>query len=532
MSRKRKRRNRERRMVAFIIVSVLILTILSGYLVTALYYTKHFYPNTTLNGEDISNRKVQEVEDSLRETASGYSIEILGREGDRVSVPAEEISFQPVFDGTLDELLKSQNALLWPRGMFKDSVLEAASFSEFSEEELREVLEGSVLFDPAHIRKSVDARVEFVDTRYELIPEDPGTELDEEKTLSVVGNAIRELSSSVDLDESGCFVPAAVTSQDPALNETLNKLNRYVGLSFHFDYGDNSETLDGSTIRDWITFDGETVTLNTEEIKTFVDHLAKAHDTFGLKRKFHTHDGRIITVSGGDYGWWTDRKSTTEKLTAAFESGEDGEFEPVYFARAAVHADSDIGTSYVEVDLDNQHVYVYRNGELVVDSDCVSGKAVNGNSTPEGTYGITYKERDGTLVGEGYSSSVNYWMPFNGNIGMHDATWRKEFGGKIYITNGSHGCVNLPLEKAKEIFEVVEKGEAVIVYGGEKQEDVAPPEPTPEELQQQLLEQLAAAAAQASGNAAENPQEAGEGNTDTEANPEAENETPEREEAQ
>ena len=165
-----------------------------------------------------------------------------------------------------------------------------------------------------------------------------------------------------------------------------------------------------------------------------------------------------------------------------------------------VHGDSDIGNSYVEVDLDNQHVYVYKDGNLVTETDCVSGKAVNGNSTPEGTYGITYKERDAELVGENYTSPVNYWMPFNGNVGLHDATWRKEFGGSIYINSGSHGCVNLPLDKAKIIFENVVKGEPVIVYGGKKKEDVVKEkeeeQPSEEQLQlQELLTQIALNAA-------------------------------------
>ena len=72
-------------------------------------------------------------------------------------------------------------------------------------------------------------------------------------------------------------------------------------------------------------------------------------------------------------------------------------------------------------------------------------------------------------------------MPFNGNVGMHDASWRSEFGGELYVTNGSHGCINLPTEKAAKIFETVEKGEAVFVYGGkDTPEPVAPPpEATP-----------------------------------------------------
>ena len=68
--------------------------------------------------------------------------------------------------------------------------------------------------------------------------------------------------------------------------------------------------------------------------------------------------------------------------------------------------------------------------------------------TPTGTFGITYKERDATLTGQNYSSDVKYWMPFYGNVGLHDASWRSSFGSDIYVTNGSHGCINLPPDAA------------------------------------------------------------------------------------
>lgn len=89
-------------------------------------------------------------------------------------------------------------------------------------------------------------------------------------------------------------------------------------------------------------------------------------------------------------------------------------------------------------------MFFYKEGKLVVESDFVSGNESRGWSTPAGVYPLTYKQRNATLKGENYATPVSYWMPFNGGIGMHDAYWRSSFGGKIYKTNGSHGCINLP----------------------------------------------------------------------------------------
>ena len=116
------------------------------------------------------------------------------------------------------------------------------------------------------------------------------------------------------------------------------------------------------------------------------------------------------------------------------------------------------------MDLSGQHVFVVKNGKVVFDTACVTGNESQGHATPAGTYGITYKQRNATLRGENYETPVSYWMPFNGGIGFHDAYWRSRFGGTLYRTGGSHGCVNLPPSSAKKIYSLVEQGTPVICY--------------------------------------------------------------------
>ena len=118
----------------------------------------------------------------------------------------------------------------------------------------------------------------------------------------------------------------------------------------------------------------------------------------------------------------------------------------------------------MEINLTAQHLYFYANGKLLVESDFVSGNAAKGWSTPAGAYSITYKQRNATLKGQGYATPVSYWMPFNGGIGLHDANWRKTFGGTIYKNGGSHGCVNLPPAVAKTIYENISAGDPVLCY--------------------------------------------------------------------
>ena len=128
---------------------------------------------------------------------------------------------------------------------------------------------------------------------------------------------------------------------------------------------------------------------------------------------------------------------------------------------AAIAAGS--GT-YIEISISQQHLWFYENEQLVLDTDVVTGNNDGECNTPTGRYSIGSRATNTTLTGPGYSSFVNYWLGFNGGIGIHDANWRSSFGGNIYNGNGSHGCVNTPYDKVKILYERTSYGTPVIVY--------------------------------------------------------------------
>ena len=123
----------------------------------------------------------------------------------------------------------------------------------------------------------------------------------------------------------------------------------------------------------------------------------------------------------------------------------------------------------VEINLSEQRVYVYNGALLVLSSPCVTGNVQGGHATPAGDYKIYSREKDRILRGTNdngtkYASHVDYWMPFNGGIGLHDADWRNVFGGQIYVSGGSHGCVNMPADKAAKLYGMSYVGMPVHVH--------------------------------------------------------------------
>ena len=117
------------------------------------------------------------------------------------------------------------------------------------------------------------------------------------------------------------------------------------------------------------------------------------------------------------------------------------------------------------IDIDNQTLAGYVDGQRVVLTPVVTGTANGSLDTPRGDFVVNSKESPSVLIGPGYAAPVNYWMPFVGNdIGIHDSTWRTSgYGGNIYLTNGSHGCVNTPLDAMADIYAIFPVGTPVYV---------------------------------------------------------------------
>ena len=198
--------------------------------------------------------------------------------------------------------------------------------------------------------------------------------------------------------------------------------------------------------------------------------------TFGLAHTFKTSLGATINLNaGGDYGWCIDKEETTQALLQAIEDETQGNLDPVYLYTANDRSANDIGNTYVEVCISQQKMWCYKDGVLVTETPVTTGNHATGYDTPAGSvWAVDAKKSDCDF--KLYPSHVMFWLPFNGDVGIHDASWRTEYGGDIYLTNGSHGCVNTPYTEAEKVFNAIEIGDPVIVYYS--LDDVTGPQPT------------------------------------------------------
>lgn len=432
-------------------------------------YKTCFLPGTIVDGMDVTGKTASEVEDAIMEQLKGYTLTINGREDLSESITGEGVGLYAEFDDTLDKAIAAQKPMDWGKYRFGKAVNEVNTDAllRYSDDMLNEAVEGLSCMDEENMREPEDAKISDYDSAtgsYSIIKEDEGTELLEDKVKAAVATAIMSLAESVDLEEQGCYLAPSVTSEDEALKTACETMNKYVGAKITYKFGDKAETLNGNEIHNWLTVNGTSVSVSESKAAEYVKNLASTYNTAYKPKTLKTSYGKTVTITTGNYGWKINQAKETAALVSLIKNGEQTSREPEYSQKAASHSGNDYGNTYVEINLTAQHLYFYANGKLLVESDFVSGNAAKGWSTPAGAYSITYKQRNATLKGQGYATPVSYWMPFNGGIGLHDANWRKTFGGTIYKNGGSHGCVNLPPAVAKTIYENISAGDPVLCY--------------------------------------------------------------------
>ena len=256
------------------------------------------------------------------------------------------------------------------------------------------------------------------------------------------------------MESIDCYIKPQYTSKSQSVIEAKEMLNKYVSSKITYTFGEREEILDGSIINKWLIVDENFgVAIDEEKAKNCIDVFSNNYSEVGNMRNFITSSGETINIHGGDYSCIINTAKEVQDLSAVIKEGKVIIKEPTY-----------ILTAYVEIDFAEQHLWFYKNGSLIVQGDIVSGNMDSINATPEGIYNLKLKKRNAILRGPGYASPVDFWMPFNGGIGIHDATWRGAFGGNIYKTDGSHGCINCPCNLAEAIFDNIEEGTPVICY--------------------------------------------------------------------
>lgn len=472
--------------IFLLLLSALLLFVLTGYLFLAFYYKDSFPMNTWINGVYCTGKTIEEVNTELLQNAEAPIVTITDRQELAYYFDLTQCSYELDYLLPLKQYQKEHNALFWIKNLNQKNrsvIAPAVSVEEGSARELWMQLP----FVQEELQTDQSFAIRLGDEGYYLY-DGLKNRLDVEKAYSQFLSAVQRGEKNFSLSDSGCYYDAEMP---PDYEETLKlweQVERFQKCGVIYDMGDAQIPLAGAVSAGFLASEDGIPVLDEEgllvvdekAVETFIKELASEYDTYGVERTFHSTRGDVVTISGGTYGTRLDQTAETayllEKLNALAASAggnthlaeENASAEelhiPAYKKKALYRGKNDIGSTYIEIDMTAQKMYYYEEGQLLLETDVVTGNLSRKWGTPEGVNFVYAKQKNRVLRGPGYASPVKFWMPVNGGIGIHDANWRSQFGGEIYKKSGSHGCINTPTEKMTQLYDMVEKGTPVVMF--------------------------------------------------------------------
>ena len=322
---------RRKKKLYAVVAAVSAITII--YLGFVLFFTKHYFFNTIINGENYSAGSLSSVESRILDTSSDYVLEISGRDQLTDTITSADIALRMDVGDAFTDIIDRQNAFQWPVSIFRKSEYTVDTMVTYSKEELERKIDTLCFFKSENIRQPQNAYLsDYTENGFQIVPEDKGTVPIRQKIYETVEEAVQMLAATVDLDAKGCYQDAPIASASSALQKKCEQLNRLTGVEITYTFGDDVEVLDGSIIKDWLIMEEDTLDVDPALVREYVNALSRKYDTWGKKREFRTTNGETITIAEGAYGWWMNRPEETEALVELIRSGKGEEIRLIYHA--------------------------------------------------------------------------------------------------------------------------------------------------------------------------------------------------------
>ena len=447
--------------------------VVAAFLLLSLYYYDNFPVNTWINGVYCTGKSVEEVNRELSAQAEAPVVRIWDETGNVWLIDMAETDYRADYTEPLENFIHAQSPLAWVENVMLHKSHELLPRPLLDESKLRQLLYG---LEPVRREQDgePDVTIRFSEEEGWLLENGLENRLDGDLLMECVLDSVAEGSFEVNLEQSGCIYDVAPTARQITLLSLWEKVDAFQQCGVVYDMGDQMIPLRGGISGGFLSVDqsglpildeNDSPEVDPEKVRSFISLLAEEYDTYGKEISFQSTRGDIVQVPGnGTYGTTIDQETEYSYLMSALEEELAETHIPAYIRQGVVRGRNDIGDTYIEVDMTDQKMYYYEDGELFIETDVVTGNTGRRMGTPQGVNFVYNKQRNRVLRGEGYASPVKFWVPVKGAIGIHDANWRSEFGGEIYKTGGSHGCINTPTEIMSQLYDAVEIGTPVVMF--------------------------------------------------------------------
>ncbi len=467
-----------KKMLRFLVVFLLIglFLILGGMLALTWYYSSNFPVNTWINGVYCTGKSVEQVNEELVSAQEASAIVIVDANRVNWEIDMQAADVRPDFTDALKAYLRQNASVHWLHNLQKPVSSQLTAEAYVADwEKLRAGLEG-LPFVAEEKDMAVVVRVCREEGGF-CLQDGNAHRLNLEKASAYLEECLSRGQTTIDLLEGGCYEDFPDSDSDRLQRDIWAQVCSFTdrGSRIVYDMGTEQISLTPDIVAGFLeagpdgslSLDQEgKLQISETAVRGWIEELAAAYDTCGSEREFAATRGETVTVQYVTYGTKLDVEAENayllEKLRS--DSAQEETHVPAYVQQGYVRGLDDIGGTYIEIDMTEQKMYYYADGELALETDIVTGNTGRRMGTPQGINFVYAKQRNRTLRGADYESFVKYWVPVKGNIGIHDASWRSKFGGEIYKTNGSHGCINTPTNMMSQLYEMVEIGTPVIMF--------------------------------------------------------------------
>lgn len=425
------------------------------------FRSTHFLRKTEIGGISCQYLSIEEAIQKINQAEERKNVTFSFKSGEIYDVMSKELGTQ-VTEDYIVQIFENQHSNLKESRRY-----EIAGFTTVNVDLLKGFLEQIPELQNENMIEPQDAYILWDGTKFFIQKERLGNVIDFEKALEFALAKINSGENHIDFSEITIEMPETLSKD---LETQCDELNSILNSSITFELVDGSTiTLDSNIIKNWMDCDenGDIMFDIEKGVANFVEDLEIRVNSTNSKMEFKATDlENPITIDVPvEVRAVLDKEKEIAEIKSLLCNDEPIFTTPVYSQKHL----SDMLTSYVEVDISRQQVWIYIDGELFLETPCVTGNINTGNGTPTGVFFLLNKNRKVKLEGlnndgSEYSTLVEYWMRFFKGCGFHDGWWRSEFGGNIYLTNGSHGCINLPPEKAAEMYEVIDSTMPIIIY--------------------------------------------------------------------
>lgn len=452
-----------------IISTVLIMGVV--YFAGVGFYSEKFSANSTFGTVDVSNLTLDEAQAKVIEDLNDkeFVLEEDGQEVARLKLGELEPEYNT--ESKLEASYLSQNPTTWLNSLFEDKEYNEGLEEQisFNEEEIINALSAQGLSNEER-EAAVDAAVNYDESDgYYVVEGEEGKQIDPERLESAIVDGIENENYIIDLEEA--YAQPEVTVESEEITTVMDEIESVSTVDITYEIAGEEVTIPQTEIENWIYFNASNeLIIDADSVKEYLSALNEEYSTFYKTRQFESTLQGEVTVPPGILGWSIDTDAETEALISDIHAGENVSREPIYYSSGGIAGSTDdIGSTYIEIDLSNQYMFLYVDGDIIVETPMVSGKI--GAETVPGANAVNEMLYDTNLVGinpfseKSYSTPVNYWIRFDDKAqGIHDASWQGSFGGNVYQSAGSLGCINTPLGAVEIIYNNVDYGTPVIVF--------------------------------------------------------------------